>query len=68
MHAADQIDLITGSGQFYDSVRKATDTNGQALFNQNPDAGDQVGFHGSGPDKDFWSFGLELQRSEEAAQ
>jgi hypothetical protein len=65
--AADQIDLITGSGQFYDGVRKATDTNGRALFNPNPERSDQLIFRASGPDKNFWSFGLELQQSEGGA-
>ena len=59
----DQMNEVTGSGQFYDSLRKATDTNGQAIFNQNPDVGDQIQITARA-DKDFWNFGLELMRSE----
>lgn len=59
----DQMDQITGNGQFYDSLRKSTDTNGQAVFNANPDTADQLQFSSRG-NQDYWSFGLELMNSE----
>ena len=59
----DQMDQITGNGQFYDSLRKATDTNGQAIFNPNPDTADQMQFV-SRQNQDYWNFGLELLNAE----
>ena len=57
------MDQITGNGQFYDSLRKATDTNGQAIFNPNPDTADQMQFV-SRQNQDYWNFGLELLNAE----
>jgi hypothetical protein len=59
----DQLNLITGNGQFYDGVRKAEGVDGKPLFNQNPDSVDQLTYvFRTG--QDIWSFGLELMHSE----
>ena len=60
---SDQIDLITGNGAFYDSVRKAK-LNGQPMFNPNPNTSDQLTYRTVGNNKVTWNFGLELQRTE----
>jgi len=59
---SDQIDLITGKGGFYDSVRKAK-LNGQPMFNPNPNNSEQLTYRTAG-NKVTWNFGLELQRTE----
>ena len=57
-----QIDLITGKGGFYDSVRKAK-LNDQPMFNPNPNSSEQLTYRTVG-NKATWNFGLELQRTE----
>ena len=59
----EQIGLITEKGGFYDSVRKAKLTNGEAMFNPNPDNSEQLVYRQNG-NKVTWNFGLELQRTE----
>ena len=57
----EQIGLITEKGGFYDSVRKAKLTNGEAMFN--PNNSEQLVYRQNG-NKVTWNFGLELQRTE----
>ncbi|MGD0252305.1 MAG: hypothetical protein ABSC01_06365 [Verrucomicrobiota bacterium] len=59
---SDQIDLITGKGGFYDSVRKAK-LNGQPMFDPNPNSSDQLTYRTAG-NTVTWIFGLELQHTE----
>jgi len=58
----DQLDLITGNGGFYDSVRKAK-PDGQPMFKPNPGEAGQLVYRTLG-NKVTWNFGLELQRTE----
>jgi hypothetical protein len=60
---SDQLDLITGNGGFYDSVRKAK-PDGQPMFKPNPGEGGQLVYR-TVVNKVSWNFGLELQRTGE---
>jgi hypothetical protein len=63
---ATQIGLVTEKDQFYDGMRNAQ-LNGQPVFDQNPDTGEQLVYRISG-DKANWNFGLDLLHSEGDSQ
>jgi len=63
---ADQIGLVIEPNQFYDGMRK-TQLNGQPVFDQNPDSGEQLVYRITA-DKANWNFGLDLLHSEGGAQ
>jgi hypothetical protein len=57
-----QLGLITEQGGFYDSVRRAKLTNGQAMFKPTSSERDQLVYRTAGNNKSSWNFGLELQQ------
>lgn len=63
---ASQIGLVTEKDEFYDGMRNAQ-LNGQPIFDQNPDTGDQLVYRITG-DNANWNFGLTLLHSEGDSQ
>ncbi len=59
----DQLPLITGKDQFYDGVRKALGSDGQPMFDQNPDAGEPLVYRVA-PNGVNWNFAVDRLRSE----
>jgi hypothetical protein len=63
---ASQIGEITEKDQFYDGVRNAQ-LNGQPIFDQNPDSGEQLVYRIQG-DKATWNFAVDLLHTEGTPQ